>query len=293
MLAASTEVAAAVSARAIFVYAESVLDPGGLRKMVGRGIEVIVAVRDDAVGRQVETLGFRTIQVPDVALTRMSQVKTAAVIAFSQRLLDTGDSVVFLVGPVRGLVDTMLVVRIGEEWEMFRTTDQPRLTEHVKRVVFERTLRIALELAAEGREGKPVGALFVVGDTRNVAQYSRQQILNPFKGYPESERNILDDRVRETVKMFATLDGAFIVKGNGVITSAGTFLTHLKSGEPLEQGLGARHGAAAGITASTRCLAVTVSESTGTVRVWRRGQMITEIEKAHPVRDQGSVPALD
>ena len=48
----------------------------------------------------------------------------------------------------------------------------------------------------------------------------------------------------------------------------------------LKQGLGSRHAAAAGITASTKSVAITLSESTGEVRVWRRGQLITEIEKA-------------
>jgi DNA integrity scanning protein DisA with diadenylate cyclase activity len=43
--------------------------------------------------------------------------------------------------------------------------------------------------------------------------------------------------------------------------------------------LGARHAAAAGITAVTNAIAVTVSASTGTVRVFRGGRMILEIER--------------
>ncbi|MFH0981371.1 MAG: metallophosphoesterase [Planctomycetota bacterium] len=41
-----------------------------------------------------------------------------------------------------------------------------------------------------------------------------------------------------------------------------------------------RHAAAAAITATTRSIALTVSQSTGTVRVWRWGKLITEIEKS-------------
>jgi DNA integrity scanning protein DisA with diadenylate cyclase activity len=62
--------------------------------------------------------------------------------------------------------------------------------------------------------------------------------------------------------------------------SAGTTLTPNVAGEPLPQGLGARHSAAASITAATKSIAMTVSESTGDIRIWRRGRMITEIEKA-------------
>jgi DNA integrity scanning protein DisA with diadenylate cyclase activity len=169
---------------------------------------------------------------------------------------------------------------VGAEYELFQSVDQPTLTEHIRRVVFERAMTIALELAGEGREGKPVGAIFVIGDTKEVSKYCQQNIMNPFKGYTEKERNILDDRMRETIKEFCSIDGAFVIKGNGVIVSAGTYLRSTVSLEQLPQGLGARHAAAAAVTAVTKSLAITLSESTGTVRVWRLGQLITEIEKA-------------
>jgi DNA integrity scanning protein DisA with diadenylate cyclase activity len=84
----------------------------------------------------------------------------------------------------------------------------------------------------------------------------------------------------ETVKEFCSIDGAFILKGNGAIMSAGTTVRPGLAGEELPRGLGSRHSAAAGITAITKSIAITISESNGTVRVWRRGQMITEIERA-------------
>jgi DNA integrity scanning protein DisA with diadenylate cyclase activity len=287
MLNAAAQVGKLIQARAIVTYLEGVAHTNVLKELVLDSTELILVVRDETSEKLAETLGFRCITVPNVVLSRIGQIKTAALIAFSQRLLQAGDDVVFVVGPAKGQLDTMMLVRIGKEWEIFQTVDHPNITEHVKRVVFERTLRIALELAAEGREGKPIGALFVIGDYRSVTEYCRQMILNPFKGYRD-EINILDESVRDTIKSFATLEGAFIVKGNGVIASAGTHLKGLKSGEPLPQGLGARHAAAAGITASTKCLAVTISESTGTVRVWQRGQMITEIERP-PHIDAGSI----
>ena len=117
-------------------------------------------------------------------------------------------------------------------------------------------------------------------DHREVQKLCQEGRISPFRGYTEKERNILDDSMRETVKEIAKIDGAFIIKGNGVIVSAGTILRPALAGEELPQGLGARHAAAAGVTASTKSLAISLSESTGTLRVWRRGTMITEIEKA-------------
>jgi DNA integrity scanning protein DisA with diadenylate cyclase activity len=210
----------------------------------------------------------------------MDQIKMATVIGFSQRVLDGGDTFVALSGVAGDPLDTMVVMRVGKEYELFQSVDQPKLTEHVRRVVFQRVLTIALELANEGREGKSVGAIFVVGNLRELQKYTEQHIINPFHGYLEKQRNILDDRMKNTVKEFAAIDGAFIIKGNGVIVSAGTTLRPDISGTELPQGLGARHASAAAITASTKSIAVTVSESTGAVRLWRRGRMITEIEKA-------------
>jgi DNA integrity scanning protein DisA with diadenylate cyclase activity len=171
-------------------------------------------------------------------------------------------------------------MRVGEEFELFQSVGQPKLIEHIRRPVFERVLRLALELAHEGREGKPIGTLFVIGDHRDVQKYSLTGRINPFKGYTEKQRNILDDSMRDTVKEIAKLDGAFIIKGNGVIVAACSTLRPAVAGDSLPQGLGSRHAAAAAITAVTKSIAITLSESTGDVRIWRRGAMITEIERS-------------
>jgi DNA integrity scanning protein DisA with diadenylate cyclase activity len=47
----------------------------------------------------------------------------------------------------------------------------------------------------------------------------------------------------------------------------------------LPMGLGARHSAAASITAETKCVAVTVSQTTGTVRVFREGEIVLELRQ--------------
>jgi DNA integrity scanning protein DisA with diadenylate cyclase activity len=137
-----------------------------------------------------------------------------------------------------------------------------------------------VELASQGREGKPVGTIFVLGDHQKVMQFSRQTIFNPFHGYPEEERNILNPELRETLKEFSALDGAFILREDGVVLSAGRHLSAaLDSTVDLPQGLGSRHVAAAGITSVTRAIALVISESTGDVRIFKDGAICMEIEK--------------
>ena len=60
---------------------------------------------------------------------------------------------------------------------------------------------------------------------------------------------------------------------------AGTEGARRATGVPATVRVGARHHAAAGITAVTRATAVTVSESTGNVMVFRGGKAILEVEK--------------
>jgi DNA integrity scanning protein DisA with diadenylate cyclase activity len=267
--------------RALLLYVDGLASLEELEQIQFKSdYEVILVARSETCYEAALKHTHKVVRVPEINLTRIGQIKMAVMLAFSKRFLRPQDRFVFLTGLSKGNLDTMMVMEVGLEYEMFQTVDQPPLTEHIRRAVFERVLNLALQLAAEGREGKPLGAIFVLGDSAAVQENSRQNIINPFKGYPENERNIMDDTMTETVKEFATIDGAFVIKGGGVIVSAGTYLLPKLVPEELPQGLGARHAASAAITAATKSIAITISESTGTVRIWRQGQMITEIEKA-------------
>lgn len=280
VILAATQVAKSVGARALFAYFDAVADPAALASAVKAPTELILFCREDSHTKEARELGIKSMTVPAFTLSRMGQIKMATLLAFSKGLLKERDAFVFLTGVADHGIDTLMSMRVGEEYELFQSVGQPRLTEHIRRDVFEKVLTLCLELGHEGREGKPVGAIFVVGDHRDVQKYCREGRINPFKGYTEKERNVLDESIRETVKEIAKIDGAFILKGNGVILSGGTVLQPAASPETIPQGLGARHAAGAAITAITKSIAITLSESTGTVRVWRRGTMITEIEKA-------------
>lgn len=283
IIAAAVDVAKAVSARAFFVYVSAIDDLASMLAMLQPPTQAVLICQDNAEAAVADSLKAQKLLVPAFDLTRMGQIKMATLLAFSQQLLKPGDVFVFLAGVTGRGVDTLVTMRVGEEFELFQTVGQPSLMEHIRRPVFEKVLRIALELANEGREGKPVGAIFVLGDHKEVLKYSMEGRINPFRGYTEKERNIMDDSITDTVKEIAKLDGAFILKGNGVIVTACATLRPTMAGEHLIQGLGARHASAAGITTNTRSIAITLSESTGDVRIWRRGTMITEIERSPQV----------
>jgi len=275
LLESATTLARSTNARAIVIYIDALPDLDAVPPRT-----ILVSRNDEEDRQRIEKLSQSnptTISVPDVVLDRFGQVKLAAIIALSNRVIDLGDTVIFLAGPFRSLIDTAVVMSIGAEYELFDTTEQPSIDEHIKRAVFHRVLSIALNLGQHGREGRRVGALLVIGSAKQVLEHSEQMILNPFKGYDDKQLNILDQSMTETVKEYSSLDGAFIIRGNGVIATAGA---RLKVGlsEGLPSGLGARHAAAAGITANTRSIALTVSQSDGVVRVWRAGRLVASFE---------------
>jgi hypothetical protein len=221
------------------------------------------------------------VRIPDIPMTRAGQVKVATLIAAVEGLVHMGDRIVWLTGlDGSNTIDMVLVIDLGKEIEMFSVSAADPLPPDVKPPVFERLLSLASELGLEGREGRPVGTLFILGDSDNVLAQSRQLVINPFFGYPEEDRNILDPRLEETIKEFSAIDGAYIIRGDGVILSAGRYLVPQgKLEEPLPQGLGARHEAAAGITSATSALALSISQSTGTVSIFKQGRLVTDIQK--------------
>ena len=108
-------------------------------------------------------------------------------------------------------------------------------------------------------------------------------VINPFRGYGDEEKSILDPSLGETVKEFSTIDGAFILRGDGVIMSAGTFLRPEKTAVTLPSGLGSRHAAAAALTGFTASIAVVVSQSTGAVTLFKGGGLLMSLEKPRGV----------
>jgi PAS domain S-box-containing protein len=143
--------------------------------------------------------------------------------------------------------------------------------------VFDAILQACVEIAREGREGKPLGTAFLVGDRDAVMDRSRQLILNPFFGHPPELRTVINKDVREMLKEYALLDGAFVVSGDGILEAAGRYITVDASLTSLPKGMGTRHSSTAAITHITRAVGLVVSESGGRVSVIKDGKIVKVI----------------
>ena len=149
-------------------------------------------------------------------------------------------------------------------------------SRRVNLTTLEQVIMLAVEIAREGREGRKIGTMFVIGDAEEVLRHSRCLILDPLYHHADGVKHISDDNMWETAKELAQLDGAFIVSNDGVIISACRYITALSEGVNLSLGLGSRHMAAASITKQADAVAVVVSESS-VVRVFENGGIISEI----------------
>jgi DNA integrity scanning protein DisA with diadenylate cyclase activity/mannitol/fructose-specific phosphotransferase system IIA component (Ntr-type) len=221
-----------------------------------------------------------TIQVRSYSRQRLGQLRSALLVALTRGMISFSDRVCCL-GGVTGSnqFDTLVVVDVEREFQTLLTGQNDLLPEDVKPEVLERVVGVATELAVEGREGRPVGCLFVVGDHEKAEKLTKPLVLNPFYGYKEEDRNILNPFMDETIKEFSSLDGAFLIRGDGVVESAGSLILATDVEHNLPSGLGSRHAAAAAISVATQCIAIVVSSSTGQVTLFRRGVMLPLTEK--------------
>lgn len=221
------------------------------------------------------------IPVRSFSNNRFSQLRSAVLIGLTRGIIKYNERLCCVGGiPQSNQFDTLVVVDVEREFQSVFTRQTDMLPSSVKPEVLERVLGIATELAVEGREGRPVGCLFVLGDYSKVKPFIKQLVLNPFYGYEKEERNILNPFMDETVKEYSSLDGAFIIQGDGTLESAGSLIHVPEFNANLPSGLGSRHAAGLSISIGADSLAIVVSASTGTVTLFRRGQMLPLIERA-------------
>jgi DNA integrity scanning protein DisA with diadenylate cyclase activity len=279
ILEAGCKIAREAEARAMLLYSDLV-DQLPFSNDGKCCYDLIVVTRgDEEIPDHIRSRSI-LINVPDVKLTRLGQIKIAIPKGIAMGIFQKGDKVVCLSGVSRfGYADSLFVIDVGKEFEILTSENMTGLTETVYPEVFGTVLNLALELAAQGREGRKVGTIFILGDHDRVLQLSRQMIINPFMGYPEEQRNILNPDLKETIKEFSALDGAFVIQENGALVTAGRHLSAALESKDFPHGLGSRHIAAAGITSITEAIAIVLSESSGNVTVFKGGKIFVSIEK--------------
>jgi hypothetical protein len=272
------EMARGLDLKKILVYADVLRDRNLVEKF--RNNETVIWLshsgeEDLAVSKDNRDI---YIQLPQTPLTRNQQVSIGLFLSVLNGFMGLDESVICLAGVIGSKrLDNLLVANPRRDYPWLEKRPLNELKGLIATKEFVRLIQIALRFASEGREGKPIGTIFVLGATEELEPFITQQILNPCEGHPKKLRNIHNQDFFETLRELSALDGAFIINTRGVVEYAGVYLNATMK-KSLRAGLGARHRAAAAVTWKTSSVAIALSQSSSNVTVFHAGEPILDLE---------------
>jgi DNA integrity scanning protein DisA with diadenylate cyclase activity len=284
LLQAARDLVKSLPADAVLLLTETAIDWDEVSRMLA-GCKLFVAAENPALTKPLrENPDWTVIDLDPETLPTQERMNAALLKAVSENQLQPGAHVVALYNGIATLedapepVDSLSLIHLGEHLERMTAQDLRVLGNAAPLEVLRAVVDLAAEIGREGREGQPVGTILVVGDTRKVLAMSRFQNFNPFRGYTRAERDIRNRDVREQIKEIAKLDGAILIGRDGIAEAACLHLNPRADGVTLRKGFGSRHMAAAGISKATNAVAFAVSQSSGSVRVFQKGEEVMHIE---------------
>ena len=271
----------ASGADAVLLVLEGSADWSRLKKLAGDE-KLVVAVDANEDPEAARQAGLEVVALDMADSPVHDRITQALLEAVADDMLPPGAAVVALYsGFEADIIDSISVINLGEHLDRLTGRDLRQLETRVPLDTLKLVVDLAVQVGREGRESKPVGTMFVVGDTRRVMASSRPAGFDPVRGYSRKERNLSDLRVREGIKEIAQMDGAFVISADGTVEASCRYVDASAGTITLSKGLGARHWAAAAISRATKAVAVTVSESNGTVRIFQNGEVMLRIEPIH------------
>ena len=268
----------ATAAEALLLVLDSTADWAALRKAGRHHLILCVAqVAEYLEGAEEHGLTPVLLEADEIPVQEL--METALLDCVANDILEAGSQVVAVYSGFHSdMHDSISLIRLDEHLGRLTAKDLRKLETRVPLETLKSVVDLAVEIGFEGREGKPVGTLFVVGDARNVLEHCKPAGFDPVRGYKKDERNLKDARTRDAVKEIALLDGAMIISSDGVIERSCQIIQVYATSLTLSKGLGARHWAAASISKVTKAISVVVSESNGTVRLFQDGEVVLRIE---------------
>ncbi len=268
----------ASEADAILVILEQNTDWKRLKKKAG-ATTLVVGTNDEAIHAAATEAEINAIllEIPESSVqTQMSQAVLASVAA---EFIRPGSTIVSVYsGFDTEQIDTISVVKLTERLGRLTARDLRKLETKVPLDTLRTVVDLAVDIGREGREGKAVGGMFVVGDHKKVLAESRPGGFDLVKGYSRKERSLFDNKVREGIKEIAQLDGMFIVSADGTVEGCCRIIDTSPVEITMTQGLGSRHFAGAAISKNTKAISVVISQSSGTVRIFQNGEVVLRIE---------------
>src|SRR5438067_944194 len=200
LLRAARDIAEEMPADAVLLLTETDLDWEAVLDILPAE-KLLIAPTEPALTHKLALIPeLQVLDIDPGPTPTQERMSLALLEAVAQEKLRAGDHVVALYNGI-GVevdrpehIDSLSVIHLGEHLERLSAADLRRLDTHVPLETLRAVVDLATEIGSEGREGHPVGALLVVGDTRKVLEMSHPINFNPFRGYPPDERDVRDPK---------------------------------------------------------------------------------------------------
>lgn len=277
-VAASLQIS--TGAQALLILVDGSMDWDKLRQTIPPIIEEIIVAADSVEDlKGAEAAGLVALPLNKEKSPLLERLQHALLEAVADGLVRSDEDVIAVYcGFEHQKLDSISHIRLDDRLRRLTSRDLQRLESSVPLKSLKTVIDLAAQIGREGREGKKVGALFVIGDTRQVLRHCKDSGFDPMRGYKRELRNLNDPRVREDLKEIAQMDGAFVIAPDGAVEKSRQILEVAHANLTLSKGLGSRHWAAAAISQITNAIAIVVSQSTGTVRLFQNGENVLRIE---------------
>lgn len=270
----------ATDADAILILLDHVVDWNKLRKKnASSDNKLVVAAANSEFIEAATEAKITTIQLAMPESSVQDRLTQSVLEGVAAEYIAPGSNVVAVYSSFDAeTIDTLSVLKLTERLVRLTARDLRKLETKVPLDTLKIVVDLAVDIGKEGREGKPIGTMFVVGDHRKVTEQSRPGGFDAMKGYTRKERHLMDPKVREGIKELAQLDGMFVVSADGTVESCARIIDTSPVEITMTTGLGSRHFAGAAISKNTKAIAVVVSQSSGTVRIFQNGEVVLRIE---------------
>jgi DNA integrity scanning protein DisA with diadenylate cyclase activity len=280
LLKSATEMSEAVDADAILLLLEVPMDWERIRDTIPASVRKIIVAMDRAEDLEgAEKAGLIPLPLNKEQSPLLERLQHALLEAVADEVLKNNcDVIACYSGFEHHVIDSLSVVRLDDRMRRLTSRDLQRLESSVPLKSLKVVIDLAVQIGREGREGKKVGTMFVVGDTRKVLMHCKDSGFDPLRGYARKHRNLHDPRTREDIKEIAQMDGAFVVSSDAVVERSRQIIEVMHADLALSKGLGSRHWAGAAISQKTKAVAIVVSQSSGTVRLFQYGELVMRIE---------------
>jgi len=248
-------------------------------------IRVIAATTNAETYDTLTEKGLETVRLPIRAIDRHNQVRHMLSVTLRSQRISVGDLALCALGrnvyrKEKG--DFVVLEDVEADIEYLAVSDLLKLTDGIRPSVLEVAINVACKIGQISRSGRNMGTIIMLGDSVEVLKGSKQLIPNPFQGHADADRRLTDSDTQNAMVELSKLDGAFVLRGDGFIQTAGAFLATFDVEVKIPPGFGARHLAAAAVTKRTAATAVVVSATDGFVRAFSGGAMVLQLDPNVP-----------